>query len=77
MEASTAGFDGNGFEYTMYRPDGTVADTFNCGTEVTVKYLGKGTFLYQYYDDDGEEIRRYYFVEPSVTRSNRKFAVFS
>ena len=66
MEASTAGFDGNGFEYTMYRPDGTVADTFNCGTEVTVKYLGKGTFLYQYYDDDGEEIRRYYFVDGDI-----------
>lgn len=63
MEASTSGFDGVGFEYTMYRPDGTAADIFNCGTEVTVAYLGKGAFLYQYYDDDGEEVRRYYFAD--------------
>ena len=63
VETDTSGFDGVGYEYTFYRPDGTVVETFNSERKATVEYLGNGVFLYQYYDDNDEKVRKYYLVE--------------
>ena len=63
VETDTSDFDGVGYEYTFYRPDSTVVEKLDSESKATVEYLGNGVFLYQYYDDNDEEVRKYYFVE--------------
>ncbi len=71
METDISGYDETGSEYTLYGPDGTVEaepdtgenDFLKSPYEVTIEYMGSGIFLYQYWNDDDEEVRKYYFTQ--------------
>lgn len=73
VETDLSGFDGTGSKYTLYGPDGTVEaglddaegenDFLESSHAVTIDYLGSGIFLYEYWNDEEEKVRKYYFTQ--------------
>ena len=73
MKTDLSGFDGTGYKYTLYAPDGEVetelksveeeTDFWKTSTNVTIKHLGTGIFLCQYQNENDEIFREYYFTQ--------------